>query len=98
MNLFIRQIWSLKISKIFNLILVIRRMIGWLFQKLKQVISSEDKKQIGREIGELLFGMANLARDWGLNAENLLRESNQRFIEGVTEAEKTFRKGGNTKE
>jgi tetrapyrrole methylase family protein/MazG family protein len=59
------------------------------FDKLKQAVSSEDKKQIGKEVGELLFGMANLARDWGLNAENLLRERNQRFIEDVDEAEKS---------
>lgn len=68
------------------------------FEKLKQAVSSEDKKQIGREMGELLFGMANLARDWGLNAEDLLRETNQRFIEGVNEAEKAPIKGSNTKE
>jgi len=68
------------------------------FEKLKQAVSSKDKKQIGREMGELLFGMANLARDWGLNAEDLLRESNQRFIEGVNEAEKALIKGSNTKE
>ena len=68
------------------------------FEKLKQAVSSEDKKQIGREVGELLFGMANLARDWGLNAEDLLRESNQRFIEGVNEAEKALMKKVNTKE
>ena len=67
------------------------------FEKLKQAVSSEDKKHIGREVGELLFGMANLARDWGLNAEDLLRESNQRFIEGVNEAEKALIKGSNTK-
>jgi tetrapyrrole methylase family protein/MazG family protein len=60
------------------------------FAKLKQAVSSEEKKQIGREVGELLFEMANLARDWGLNAENLLRESNQRFIEGFNEAEKAL--------
>ena len=68
------------------------------FEKLKQAVSSKDKKQIGREMGELLFGMANLARDWGLNAEDLLRESNQRFIEGVNEAEKALIKASNTKE
>jgi tetrapyrrole methylase family protein/MazG family protein len=68
------------------------------FAKLKQAVSSEDKKQIGREVGELLFEMANLARDWGLNAENLLRERNQRFIQEFNEAEKAVTKGANTKE
>ena len=67
------------------------------FEKLKQAVSSEDKKEIGKEVGELLFGMANLARDWGLNAESLLRESNQRFIERVNETEKALLEGDNTK-
>jgi MazG family protein len=68
------------------------------FAKLKQAVSSKDKKQIGREMGNLLFGMANLARDWGLNAENLLRERNQSFIEEFNEAEKALVKGDKTKE
>lgn len=68
------------------------------FEKLKQAVSSEDKKEIGREVGEFLFCMANLARDFGLNAENLLRENNQRFIERVNEAEKALIEGKNTKE
>ena len=59
------------------------------FEELKHAVSSEDKKQIGRKVGELLFGMADLARGWGLNAEDLLRKSNQKFIERVNEAEKT---------
>ena len=68
------------------------------FERLKQAVSSQDKKQIGREAGELLFGLTNLARDWGLNAEELLRESNQRFIEGFNETEKALKKGSHTKE
>ncbi len=68
------------------------------YEKLKQAVSSNDKKQIGREVGELLFGVANLARNWGLNAENLLRESNQRFIERFNEAERALIKEGNAKE
>ncbi len=75
---------------------------GWVgiearFEKLKKAVSSEDKKQISREVGELLFGMANLARDWGLNAEDLLRESNQRFIEKINESEKALIKESNKK-
>jgi tetrapyrrole methylase family protein/MazG family protein len=68
------------------------------YEKLKQAVSSNDKKQIGREVGELLFGVANLARDWGLNAENLLRESNQKFIKRFNEAERALIKEGNAKE
>jgi MazG family protein len=67
------------------------------FEKLKKAVSSEDKKQISRELGELLFGIANLARDWGLNAEDLLRESNQRFIEKINESEKALSKESNEK-
>ncbi len=58
------------------------------YRRLERAVSVEDKGQIGRELGDLLFGMASLAREWGLNAEDLLREANRRFIERITESEK----------
>jgi len=65
---------------------------GWVkvekrFEELEKTISSADKERIGQEIGALLFGLANLARHWGLNAENLLRDANQKFIERIKEME-----------
>jgi tetrapyrrole methylase family protein/MazG family protein len=58
------------------------------YGRLKRAVSIEDKRQIGRELGDLLFGMASLAREWGLNAEDLLRETNRRHIERVSGSKK----------
>jgi MazG family protein len=33
------------------------------------------------KMGDLLFDLASLAREWGLNSEDLLRAANQRFVE-----------------
>ena len=57
------------------------------FGELEKTISSRDKERIGQEMGNLLFGLASVARHWGLNAEDLLRDANQKFIERVKEAE-----------
>ncbi len=35
---------------------------------------------VGEELGDLLFSLVNLARHWGLNAEDLLRMANRKFI------------------
>jgi MazG family protein len=51
------------------------------FEELGKGILDQDKKRIGEEMGNLLFGLVNLARFWGLNAEHLLRIRNQKFLE-----------------
>jgi MazG family protein len=53
------------------------------FKELKKAVSASDKERVGRLMGELLFGLASLARDRGLNAESLLRQANQEFIQRV---------------
>jgi tetrapyrrole methylase family protein/MazG family protein len=40
-----------------------------------------DRERIATTVGEALFGLVALAREWGLNAEDLLREQNRHFIE-----------------
>ena len=60
-------------------------------RELGKTISSRDKERIGQQMGDLLFGLATLARHWGLNAENLLRDANQRFIERVKEVEQELK-------
>ena len=59
------------------------------YGRLERAVSTADKGQIGRELGDLLFGMASLAREWGLNAEGLLREVNRKHIERILESKKT---------
>ena len=53
------------------------------FKELKKAVSASDKERIGQQMGEILFGLASLARDRGLNAESLLRQTNQEFIQRV---------------
>jgi tetrapyrrole methylase family protein/MazG family protein len=60
------------------------------FRELKKAISTSDKEWIGQQMGEILFALASLARDQGLNAESLLRQTNQKFIQRVEESEQTL--------
>ncbi|UCB47695.1 MAG: hypothetical protein JSW56_11015, partial [Deltaproteobacteria bacterium] len=60
------------------------------FEELKKAVSTSDKGQIGQQMGEILFGLASLARDWGLNAESLLRQVNQKFIQRAEEREQAL--------
>ncbi len=59
------------------------------FEALKRAVDAQDKVRFGREIGDCLFGLANLARLWGLNGEKLLMAANERFIDAIekTQAE-----------
>jgi MazG family protein len=57
------------------------------FKELKKALSTLDKDRIGQHMGELLFRLASLARDRGLNAENLLRQANRDFIQKVEKRE-----------
>jgi MazG family protein len=47
----------------------------------KSIFEKGDPQQIGEILGEFLFALANLTRHMGLNAENLLREANRRFLD-----------------
>jgi tetrapyrrole methylase family protein/MazG family protein len=48
---------------------------------LREAVLEGDRQRIATAIGEALFRLVVLARTWGLNAEDLLREKNRRFIE-----------------
>jgi tetrapyrrole methylase family protein/MazG family protein len=48
---------------------------------LREAVLAGDRQRIATTVGELLFRLVALARTWGLNAEDLLREKNRRFIE-----------------
>jgi len=52
-----------------------------LWGALKEADLEGDRERIARTIGEALFNLVALAREWGLNGEDLLREKNRRFIE-----------------
>jgi len=50
------------------------------FEKLRSALAEKNKDLIGEVMGDLLFDMAGLARAWRLNAEDVLRLANQRFL------------------
>jgi len=50
---------------------------------MKETAVSKDKDLIGQEIGALLFRLADLARLWGLNSEQLLRDANREFLNRI---------------
>jgi len=60
------------------------------FKELKKAVSASDKEWIGQQMGETLFALASLARDRGLNAESLLRQTNQEFIQCVEKMEQAL--------
>jgi len=50
-------------------------------QELGSAINDGDREGIVEEMGDLLFSLTNLARHSGVNAENILRKGNQKFLE-----------------
>lgn len=64
------------------------------FEKLKSAVENEDTDRLSDEMGELLFSVVNLAREHGLNAENILRKSNRRFLDLFDEMERELRSSG----
>ncbi len=50
------------------------------YEDLKTSIISRDKDLLGHEIGKFLFCLVNLARLWGFNSEDLLRQANSEFV------------------
>jgi len=51
------------------------------FEELESAIHHGDQEGIVEEMGDLLFSLTNLARHSGVNAENILRKGNQKFLE-----------------
>ncbi len=52
-------------------------------ERLEKALDQEDETEMGEAIGALLFSLADLARQRGMNAEDLLRRANRRFLEGL---------------
>jgi MazG family protein len=53
------------------------------YGKLRRAVDKNDKERLIEEIGNLLFNLTDLSRLTGSNAENLLRQINQRFVEEI---------------
>ena len=57
-------------------------------QKMREYSGKKGDAQPARVLGEILFSLVMVARAWGLNAEHLLRESNNAFIADLKAREK----------
>ena len=57
-------------------------------------VASGDRELVGERMGELLFGLVNLSRRFRLNAEDLLREANARFLDRFEQMEQTLTSHG----
>ncbi|MCP4681377.1 MAG: nucleoside triphosphate pyrophosphohydrolase [Desulfobacterales bacterium] len=51
------------------------------FEKLKMTVIEQDEDLFKEEIGDLLFNLTGLTRKWGFNAEDLLRNANNKFVD-----------------
>jgi tetrapyrrole methylase family protein / MazG family protein len=50
-------------------------------EEIEEIKHAEDSASKGRELGDLLFAIVNLIRWYGFDAESLLRQMNQRFLD-----------------
>lgn len=65
-----------------------------LLEELEEIKDAGDRESRSREIGDLLFAVVNLARWYGIEAEDALREANTRFRKRFTLIELTAREQG----
>ena len=63
-------------------------------QELLHAINSSDKKSIKQEIGDMIFSMANLSRLLGINPEEALKDTVDRFIKRFHAMEEHFKESG----
>jgi MazG family protein len=52
------------------------------FGHLSESCTQDDHEKMKADLGDLLLSLAGLSRQKGLNAEHLLREANERYLEG----------------
>jgi len=62
--------------------------------ELEKALSNQDPAGVQEEMGDLFFSLVNLTRHLDLNAENLLRDANQKFIQRFQEMEKELHSMG----
>jgi len=64
--------------------------------ELKDAIRSDDRSEIEHEIGDLLFTVCNIARRLGIQPEEALQATNQRFTDRFEHIERSLRQQGKT--
>jgi len=69
-------------------------VIDKLTEEVGEFKQADTEKQRGREFGDLLFTLVNIARRLGVDSETALREANQRFYRRFAYMEKVCRQRG----
>ena len=69
-------------------------VIDKLTEEVGEFKQADTEKQRGREFGDLLFTLVNIARRLGVDSEAALREANQRFYGRFTYMEEVCRQRG----
>ena len=64
------------------------------FNELSSAVSDGKKDEVKEEIGDLFFSLVNLARHWDFNSEELLRNSNMKFVDRFKRMEEELNKSG----
>jgi MazG family protein len=59
------------------------------FERLGSSVDAGDQTEVGRNLGDLLFSLTDLARCWGHHAEHLLRRANREFVKKVSQEEES---------
>jgi len=59
--------------------------------ELENALKGKNKEEIGDEVGDILFSLANIARHIGINPEISLRNSNKKFIKRFKYIEKRLK-------
>ncbi len=54
--------------------------VGEEMNEVKSAAKNDDKDKLEEEIGDLMFSIVNAARLYGIDAENALEKTNQKFI------------------
>jgi len=62
--------------------------------ELGDALSQQSEKLVGEHIGGILFLLADLARQWGFNGEDLLRNANREFQKHFECTERRLRNSG----
>ncbi len=62
--------------------------------ELRQALAQGEQAQVREELGDLLFTVANLSRKLGINPEEALRETVEKFIRRFRTLEKYFQQKG----
>ena len=62
--------------------------------ELKEAMGEKDPAWVEEELGDLLFSVVNLARHWGVGAEDLLRKTNSKFVSRFERMEKALSLSG----